>query len=186
MLGKDAVRTAQSSGSLTENAALSSPWFTCRIIKIPDCPEALCFQIRGAAPPYVHAVGRGSEAAAVGLHPGQCILKVNGNNATHGNYMEVLEHFTAYRTRQQEALGLYQWVYRTHEDAEEDRVQQAASTAYLNGSRPGSSKEDSSLEGGAELDPLQNSQQESGEDSPRGRKPRDDSQASGRKTAVEI
>uniref|UniRef100_A0A8V5HA70 Phosphatidylinositol 3,4,5-trisphosphate-dependent Rac exchanger 1 protein n=1 Tax=Melopsittacus undulatus TaxID=13146 RepID=A0A8V5HA70_MELUD len=89
------------------------------IIKIPDCPEALCFQIRGAAPPYVHAVGRGSEAAAVGLHPGQCILKVNGNNATHGNYMEVLEHFTAYRTRQQE--GLYQWVYRTHEDAEEDR-----------------------------------------------------------------
>lgn len=46
----------------------------------------------------------GSEAAAVGLHPGQCILKVNGNNATHGNYVEVLEHFTAYRTRQQEAL----------------------------------------------------------------------------------
>lgn len=46
----------------------------------------------------------GSEAAAVGLHPGQCILKVNGNNATHGNYMEVMEHFTAYRTRQQEAL----------------------------------------------------------------------------------
>uniref|UniRef100_A0A8C5TMI1 Phosphatidylinositol 3,4,5-trisphosphate-dependent Rac exchanger 1 protein n=1 Tax=Malurus cyaneus samueli TaxID=2593467 RepID=A0A8C5TMI1_9PASS len=99
------------------------------IIKIPDCPEALCFQIRGAAPPYVHAVGRGSEAAAVGLHPGQCILKVNGNNATHGNYKDVLEHFTAYRTRQQEVLGLYQWVYRSHEDAEEDRVQQATSPA---------------------------------------------------------
>ncbi|XP_030319020.1 phosphatidylinositol 3,4,5-trisphosphate-dependent Rac exchanger 1 protein isoform X5 [Calypte anna] len=131
------------------------------IIKIPDSPEALCFQIRGASPPYVHAVGRGSEAAAVGLHPGQCILKVNGNNAAHGNYMEVLEHFTAYRTRQQEALGLYQWVYRTHEDAEEDRVQQATSTAYLNSSQPGSSKEDSSLEGGADLDPVQNSQQES-------------------------
>uniref|UniRef100_A0A8C0ULM1 Phosphatidylinositol 3,4,5-trisphosphate-dependent Rac exchanger 1 protein n=1 Tax=Cyanistes caeruleus TaxID=156563 RepID=A0A8C0ULM1_CYACU len=106
------------------------------IIKIPDCPEALCFQIRGAAPPYVHAVGRGSEAAAVGLHPGQCILKVNGNNATHGNYKEVLEHFTAYRTRQQEALGLYQWVYRTHEDAEEDRVRQAASPVCLSGSHP--------------------------------------------------
>uniref|UniRef100_A0A8B9J1Z3 Phosphatidylinositol 3,4,5-trisphosphate-dependent Rac exchanger 1 protein n=1 Tax=Amazona collaria TaxID=241587 RepID=A0A8B9J1Z3_9PSIT len=73
------------------------------IIKIPDCPEALCFQMRGAAPPYVHAVGRGSEAAAVGLHPGQCILKVNGNNATHENYLEVLEHFTAYRTKQQES-----------------------------------------------------------------------------------
>uniref|UniRef100_A0A8C4K2C6 Phosphatidylinositol 3,4,5-trisphosphate-dependent Rac exchanger 1 protein n=1 Tax=Dromaius novaehollandiae TaxID=8790 RepID=A0A8C4K2C6_DRONO len=96
------------------------------IIKIPDCPGVLCFQIRGAAPPYVHAVGRGSEAAAVGLHPGQCILKVNGNNATHANYIEVLDHFTAYRTRQQE--GLYQWVYRTHEDAEEDRAQQSTST----------------------------------------------------------
>uniref|UniRef100_A0A8V5H9Q3 Phosphatidylinositol 3,4,5-trisphosphate-dependent Rac exchanger 1 protein n=1 Tax=Melopsittacus undulatus TaxID=13146 RepID=A0A8V5H9Q3_MELUD len=101
------------------------------IIKIPDCPEALCFQIRGAAPPYVHAVGRGSEAAAVGLHPGQCILKVNGNNATHGNYMEVLEHFTAYRTRQQE--GLYQWVYRTHEDAEEDRSPQNISSPLVIG-----------------------------------------------------
>uniref|UniRef100_A0A8C3VIS1 Phosphatidylinositol 3,4,5-trisphosphate-dependent Rac exchanger 1 protein n=1 Tax=Catharus ustulatus TaxID=91951 RepID=A0A8C3VIS1_CATUS len=106
------------------------------IIKIPDCPEALCFQIRGAEPPYIHAVGRGSEAAAVGLHPGQCILKVNGNNATHGSYKEVLEHFTAYRTRQQGALGLYQWVYRTQEDAEEDRAQQAASPACLNAQTP--------------------------------------------------
>uniref|UniRef100_A0A8C9NTQ2 Phosphatidylinositol 3,4,5-trisphosphate-dependent Rac exchanger 1 protein n=1 Tax=Serinus canaria TaxID=9135 RepID=A0A8C9NTQ2_SERCA len=135
------------------------------IIKIPDCPEALCFQIRGAAPPYVHAVGRGSEAAAVGLHPGQCILKVNGNNATHGNYKEVLEHFTAYRTRQQEALGLYQWVYRTHEDAEENRVQQAASPACLNGSHLGSIRVNSALEGHAELEPLQSSQQESAQTS---------------------
>lgn len=31
----------------------------CRIIKVPDRPEVLCFQIRGAAPPYVYAVGRG-------------------------------------------------------------------------------------------------------------------------------
>ncbi|OXB71859.1 UNVERIFIED_CONTAM: hypothetical protein H355_015351 [Colinus virginianus] len=131
------------------------------IIKIPDCPEALCFQIRGAAPPYVHAVGRGSEAAAVGLHPGQCILKVNGSNASHGNYMDVLEHFAAYRTKQQEVLGLYQWVYRTHEDAEEDRVQQAASSAYLNGSHPETNKEDSSLTGDEDLDPLQNIHQES-------------------------
>lgn len=77
-------------------------------------------------------------------------------------------------------------MYRTHEDAEEDRVQQAASSAYLNGSHPGSSKEDSSLEGGEEVDPLQNSQQESGKDSYGGRKPREDLGASGRKTAVEI
>lgn len=55
-------------------------------------------------------------------------------------------------------------MYRTHEDAEEDRVQQAASNAYLNGSHPGSNKEDSSLTGDEDLDPLQNTHQESGKD----------------------
>uniref|UniRef100_A0A4X1UHJ1 Phosphatidylinositol 3,4,5-trisphosphate-dependent Rac exchanger 1 protein n=1 Tax=Sus scrofa TaxID=9823 RepID=A0A4X1UHJ1_PIG len=86
------------------------------IIKVPDHPEALCFQIRGAAPPYVYAVGRGSEAAAAGLCAGQCILKVNGNNVTSDGAPEVLEHFQAFRSRREEALGLYQWVYHTHED----------------------------------------------------------------------
>uniref|UniRef100_A0A8C5M0G2 DEP domain-containing protein n=1 Tax=Leptobrachium leishanense TaxID=445787 RepID=A0A8C5M0G2_9ANUR len=61
------------------------------ILKIPDSPQALCFQIRGASPSYVHAVGRGSQAAAVGLHPGQCNLKVNGSNMMHDNYIEVLD-----------------------------------------------------------------------------------------------
>uniref|UniRef100_A0A8D1T459 Phosphatidylinositol 3,4,5-trisphosphate-dependent Rac exchanger 1 protein n=2 Tax=Sus scrofa TaxID=9823 RepID=A0A8D1T459_PIG len=89
------------------------------IIKVPDHPEALCFQIRGAAPPYVYAVGRGSEAAAAGLCAGQCILKVNGNNVTSDGAPEVLEHFQAFRSRREEALGLYQWVYHTHEDAQE-------------------------------------------------------------------
>ncbi|XP_060086815.1 phosphatidylinositol 3,4,5-trisphosphate-dependent Rac exchanger 1 protein isoform X2 [Heteronotia binoei] len=130
------------------------------IIKIPDCSEILCFQIRGVAPPYVHGVGRGSEAAAVGLHPGQCILKVNGNNVMNENYTEVLEHFTAYRNRQQEFLGLYQWVYRTHEDAEEDRAQQSASNSYLNGSHSEPCKGDLSFEENADLDPLSDSQQE--------------------------
>ncbi|XP_024857072.1 phosphatidylinositol 3,4,5-trisphosphate-dependent Rac exchanger 1 protein isoform X2 [Bos taurus] len=91
------------------------------IVKVPDHPEALCFQIRGAAPPYVYAVGRGSEAAAAGLCAGQCILKVNGNNVTNDGASEVLEHFQAFRSRQEEALGLYQWIYRTHEDAQEAR-----------------------------------------------------------------
>ncbi|XP_015681924.1 phosphatidylinositol 3,4,5-trisphosphate-dependent Rac exchanger 1 protein isoform X2 [Protobothrops mucrosquamatus] len=104
------------------------------IIKIPDCNDTLCFQICGEAPPYVHAVGRGSEAAALGLHPGQCVLKVNGNNVMNENYTEVLDHFSSYRNRQQEFLGFYQWVYRTHEDAEEERALQAASNSYLNGS----------------------------------------------------
>uniref|UniRef100_A0A670XTK2 Phosphatidylinositol 3,4,5-trisphosphate-dependent Rac exchanger 1 protein n=1 Tax=Pseudonaja textilis TaxID=8673 RepID=A0A670XTK2_PSETE len=104
------------------------------IIKIPDSNDKLCFQICGEAPPYVHAVGRGSDAAALGLHPGQCVLKVNGNNVMNENYTEVLDHFSSYRNRQQEFLGFYQWVYRTHEDAEEERALQAASNSYLNGS----------------------------------------------------
>ncbi|XP_075702372.1 LOW QUALITY PROTEIN: phosphatidylinositol 3,4,5-trisphosphate-dependent Rac exchanger 1 protein [Rhinoderma darwinii] len=103
------------------------------IVKIPDCPQYLCFQIRGSAPPYVHAVGRGSQAAAVGLHPGQCVLKVNGMSVTHDRHVEVLEHFTAYRKDPQNPLGLFQWIYRTHEDAEEDRAQRCKSEECLNG-----------------------------------------------------
>ena len=61
----------------------------------------------------------GSEAAAAGLCAGQCILKVNGNNVTSDGAPEVLEHFQAFRSRREEALGLYQWVYHTHEDAQE-------------------------------------------------------------------
>ncbi|XP_012583585.1 PREDICTED: phosphatidylinositol 3,4,5-trisphosphate-dependent Rac exchanger 1 protein [Condylura cristata] len=96
------------------------------VIKVPDHPEALCFQIRGAAPPYVYAVGRGSEAAAAGLCAGQCILKASGNNTASEGAPEVLEHFQAFRSRREEALGLYQWVYHTHEDAQEARASQEA------------------------------------------------------------
>ncbi|XP_018424538.1 PREDICTED: phosphatidylinositol 3,4,5-trisphosphate-dependent Rac exchanger 1 protein [Nanorana parkeri] len=103
------------------------------IVKVPDSPQALCFQIRGSTPPHVHAVGRGSHAAAVGLHPGQCVLKVNGNNVMHDGHVEVLEHFAAYRKNPQNPLGLYQWIYRTHEDAEEDREQRCTSDDCLNG-----------------------------------------------------
>ncbi|KAG8447108.1 hypothetical protein GDO86_014531, partial [Hymenochirus boettgeri] len=104
------------------------------IIKISDSPQTLCFQTRGEAPPYIHAVGRGSQAAAAGLHPGQCVLKVNGNNVSHDGYVEVLDHFTAFRNNPQNPLGLFQWIYRTHEDAEEHRVQKATSDECLNGS----------------------------------------------------
>ncbi|XP_047395732.1 phosphatidylinositol 3,4,5-trisphosphate-dependent Rac exchanger 1 protein [Sciurus carolinensis] len=93
-------------------------------IKVPDHPEALCFQIRGAAPPYVYAVGRGSEAAAAGLSAGQCVLKVNGSSVASEGALGVLEHFQAFRSRRQEALGLYHWIYHTHEDAQEARASQ--------------------------------------------------------------
>lgn len=95
-------------------------------IKVPDHPDALSFQIRGAAPPCVFAVGRGSEAVAAGLCAGQCILKVNGNSVANDGALEVLEHFQAFRSRREEALGLYQWVYHSHEDAQQARARQGA------------------------------------------------------------
>uniref|UniRef100_A0A8C8JSD6 Phosphatidylinositol 3,4,5-trisphosphate-dependent Rac exchanger 1 protein n=1 Tax=Oncorhynchus tshawytscha TaxID=74940 RepID=A0A8C8JSD6_ONCTS len=36
-----------------------------------------------------------TKAAAAGLQPGQCILKVNGNSMNLSDYQEVLEHFTS-------------------------------------------------------------------------------------------
>jgi len=39
----------------------------------------------------------GSEAAAAGLQPGQCVLKVNGNNMNQSSYQEVLEHFSGHQ-----------------------------------------------------------------------------------------
>uniref|UniRef100_A0A665VAN2 Phosphatidylinositol-3,4,5-trisphosphate-dependent Rac exchange factor 1 n=1 Tax=Echeneis naucrates TaxID=173247 RepID=A0A665VAN2_ECHNA len=53
------------------------------IVKIPDHPERLSFRLCGSAPPHVYAVRKGWESAAVGLQPGQVILKVNGNNLNH-------------------------------------------------------------------------------------------------------
>ncbi|GCC22616.1 hypothetical protein chiPu_0001004 [Chiloscyllium punctatum] len=91
------------------------------IIKVPDSLEGLSFQIRGAAPPFVHAILKGSGAAAAGLLPGQCVLKVNGNNVSKENYTEVLEHFSAYRNNPQHLLNTRssQWIYRTVEDVDE-------------------------------------------------------------------
>ncbi|KAG9352992.1 hypothetical protein JZ751_017568 [Albula glossodonta] len=92
------------------------------IVKIPDCPDVLSIKIRGSAPPYVYAVRKGSEAAAAGLQPGQCIQKVNGNSVQNDDNLAVLGHFSAYRTNQeQQRLGLAQWLYRTFDDAEEER-----------------------------------------------------------------
>uniref|UniRef100_A0A7N8YBD7 Phosphatidylinositol 3,4,5-trisphosphate-dependent Rac exchanger 1 protein n=1 Tax=Mastacembelus armatus TaxID=205130 RepID=A0A7N8YBD7_9TELE len=68
------------------------------IVKIPDNPDCLSFRLCGSAPPHVHAVRKGWEAAGAGLQPGQVILKVNGNNVNHSDYQEVLEHFTAQHT----------------------------------------------------------------------------------------
>uniref|UniRef100_A0A6I8N9I9 Phosphatidylinositol 3,4,5-trisphosphate-dependent Rac exchanger 1 protein n=1 Tax=Ornithorhynchus anatinus TaxID=9258 RepID=A0A6I8N9I9_ORNAN len=54
----------------------------------------------------------GSEAAAVGLQSGQCILKVNGHNVMNDTAWVLILPFSL--------QGLYQWIYSTQEDAEEE------------------------------------------------------------------
>ncbi|XP_068093571.1 phosphatidylinositol 3,4,5-trisphosphate-dependent Rac exchanger 2 protein [Hyperolius riggenbachi] len=92
-------------------------------IKIPDSPEGLGFQIRGFGPSVVHAVGRGTVAAVAGLHPGQCIIKVNGINVSKESHASVIAHVTACRKyrrpMQQDSI---QWIYDSIESAKEDII----------------------------------------------------------------
>ncbi|XP_068018630.1 phosphatidylinositol 3,4,5-trisphosphate-dependent Rac exchanger 2 protein isoform X2 [Melanerpes formicivorus] len=96
-------------------------------VKIPDSADGLGFQIRGFGPSVVHAVGRGTVAAAAGLHPGQCIIKVNGINVSKESHASVIAHVTACRKyrrpMQQDSI---QWVYNSIESAQED-LQKASS-----------------------------------------------------------
>ncbi|XP_043922200.1 phosphatidylinositol 3,4,5-trisphosphate-dependent Rac exchanger 2 protein [Protopterus annectens] len=91
------------------------------VVKIPDSMEGLGFQIRGFGPSVVHAVGRGTVAASAGLHPGQCIIKVNGINVSKESHASVIAHLTACRKyrrpMQQETI---RWVYSNMESAQED------------------------------------------------------------------
>ncbi|XP_005150847.1 phosphatidylinositol 3,4,5-trisphosphate-dependent Rac exchanger 2 protein [Melopsittacus undulatus] len=90
-------------------------------VKIPDSADGLGFQIRGFGPSVVHAVGRGTVAAAAGLHPGQCIIKVNGINVSKETHASVIAHVTACRKyrrpMQQDSI---QWIYNSIESAQED------------------------------------------------------------------
>ncbi|XP_013885284.1 phosphatidylinositol 3,4,5-trisphosphate-dependent Rac exchanger 1 protein [Austrofundulus limnaeus] len=88
------------------------------IIKIPDNPDSLSFRLLGSAPPHVHAVRKGWEAAGAGLQPGQVVLKVNGNNVNRSDYQEVLDHFSAHHTHQEPPQACH-WVFRAFEDTEE-------------------------------------------------------------------
>ncbi|KAK5877596.1 hypothetical protein CesoFtcFv8_025086 [Champsocephalus esox] len=90
-------------------------------VKILDSADGLGFQIRGFGPSVVHAVGRGTVAAVAGLHPGQCIIKVNGINVSKESHASVIAHVTACRKyrrpTQQEAI---KWVYNNRENAQEE------------------------------------------------------------------
>ncbi|MBZ3883320.1 Phosphatidylinositol 3,4,5-trisphosphate-dependent Rac exchanger 1 protein [Sciurus carolinensis] len=93
-------------------------------IKVPDHPEALCFQIRGAALPCVYTMGRGFVAVTAGLSASQCILKVNCSSTASKGALGVLEHFQAFWSCGQEVLGLFHWIYHTHRDAQEMQASQ--------------------------------------------------------------
>uniref|UniRef100_A0A672J716 Phosphatidylinositol 3,4,5-trisphosphate-dependent Rac exchanger 2 protein n=1 Tax=Salarias fasciatus TaxID=181472 RepID=A0A672J716_SALFA len=90
-------------------------------IKIPDSADGLGFQIRGFGPSVVHAVGRGTVAATAGLHPGQCIIKVNGINVSKESHASVIAHVTACRKyRRPTQQDTIKWVYNSSESAKED------------------------------------------------------------------
>uniref|UniRef100_A0A669CVV8 Phosphatidylinositol 3,4,5-trisphosphate-dependent Rac exchanger 2 protein n=1 Tax=Oreochromis niloticus TaxID=8128 RepID=A0A669CVV8_ORENI len=90
-------------------------------IKIPDSADGLGFQIRGFGPSVVHAVGRGTVAATAGLHPGQCIIKVNGINVSKESHASVIAHVTACRKyRRPTQQDTIKWVYNSSESAQED------------------------------------------------------------------
>ncbi|MCJ8745772.1 hypothetical protein PDJAM_G00134330 [Pangasius djambal] len=90
-------------------------------VKIPDSADGLGFQIRGFGPSVVHAVGRGTVAAVAGLHPGQCIIKVNGINVSKESHASVIAHVTACRKyRRPSQQDSTKWVYNNSESALED------------------------------------------------------------------
>ncbi|KAL7840811.1 hypothetical protein AOLI_G00261340 [Acnodon oligacanthus] len=90
-------------------------------VKIPDSADGLGFQIRGFGPSVVHAVGRGTVAAVAGLHPGQCIIKVNGINVSKESHASVIAHVTACRKyRRPTQQDSIKWVYNNNESAQED------------------------------------------------------------------
>ncbi|XP_061913098.1 phosphatidylinositol 3,4,5-trisphosphate-dependent Rac exchanger 1 protein isoform X2 [Entelurus aequoreus] len=104
------------------------------MVKVPDNPDELSFRLAGSAPPHVHAVRKGWEAAGAGLQPGQVILKVNCNNVNGGDHQDVLEHFSAQHTHLRHPQ-VCQWVYRTFEDVEELRHKQTTSEEEEDGFR---------------------------------------------------
>uniref|UniRef100_A0AAY5EN72 Phosphatidylinositol-3,4,5-trisphosphate-dependent Rac exchange factor 2 n=1 Tax=Electrophorus electricus TaxID=8005 RepID=A0AAY5EN72_ELEEL len=69
----------------------------------------------------IKTVKCGTVAAAAGLHPGQCIIKVNGINVMKETHASVIAHVTACRKycrpAQQDAI---KWVYNNIESARED------------------------------------------------------------------
>uniref|UniRef100_A0AAY3ZU62 Phosphatidylinositol 3,4,5-trisphosphate-dependent Rac exchanger 2 protein n=1 Tax=Denticeps clupeoides TaxID=299321 RepID=A0AAY3ZU62_9TELE len=108
-------------------------------VNIPDSVDGLGFQIRGFGPSVVHAVGQGTVAAVAGLHPGQCIIKVNGINVSKESHASVIAHVTACRRfRRPTQHDSTKWIYSSCESAEEEqqRVHQKAAAGRDNDQVP--------------------------------------------------
>uniref|UniRef100_A0A8C9PGT2 Phosphatidylinositol-3,4,5-trisphosphate dependent Rac exchange factor 1 n=1 Tax=Spermophilus dauricus TaxID=99837 RepID=A0A8C9PGT2_SPEDA len=88
-----------------------------RLLVATKAKECLRWPALPAAPrrpgPASSAAPPGSEAMAAGLCAGQCVLKVNGDNvASEGR--KVL--WDRDRGSRQGGVGLYHWIYHTHEE----------------------------------------------------------------------
>uniref|UniRef100_A0A8C1V4N9 Phosphatidylinositol 3,4,5-trisphosphate-dependent Rac exchanger 2 protein n=1 Tax=Cyprinus carpio TaxID=7962 RepID=A0A8C1V4N9_CYPCA len=97
-------------------------------VKIPDSADGLGFQIRGFGPSVVHAVGRGTVAAVAGLHPGQCIIKVNGINVSKESHASVIAHVTACRKYRRPTQVRVRTSLRENGDVFECKVEGAVTT----------------------------------------------------------
>uniref|UniRef100_A0A6Q2XR50 Phosphatidylinositol 3,4,5-trisphosphate-dependent Rac exchanger 2 protein n=1 Tax=Esox lucius TaxID=8010 RepID=A0A6Q2XR50_ESOLU len=100
-------------------------------VKIPDSADGLGFQIRGFGPSVVHAVGRGK--AVAGLHPGQCIIKVNNINVSKESHASVIAHVTACRKYKRPTQDSIKWVYNNSESAQEDQGRNQKQSSEENG-----------------------------------------------------
>ncbi|MBZ3883448.1 Phosphatidylinositol 3,4,5-trisphosphate-dependent Rac exchanger 1 protein [Sciurus carolinensis] len=113
-------------------------------IKVPDHPEAMCFQIWGAALPCVYTLGRGFEAVAAGLcwpvHP-EGHRQQHGQQGCPGGSWSTFRHSgVAANKRCDSPQGLFHWIYHTHRDAQETQASQETPS------------EDSHCEGAPEVD----------------------------------
>ncbi|KAL1006309.1 hypothetical protein UPYG_G00070610 [Umbra pygmaea] len=103
-------------------------------VKIPDSADGLGFQIRGFGPSVVHAVGRGTVAAVAGLHPGQCIIKVNNINVSKESHASVIAHVTACRKyRRPTQQDSIKWVYNNSESAQDEQGKNQKQSSEENG-----------------------------------------------------
>ncbi|MEQ2210138.1 Phosphatidylinositol 3,4,5-trisphosphate-dependent Rac exchanger 2 protein, partial [Xenoophorus captivus] len=70
---------------------------------------------------FCSLLSTGTVAATAGLHPGQCIIKVNGINVSKESHASVIAHVTACRKyRRPSQQDTIKWIYNNSESALEE------------------------------------------------------------------